>query len=874
VVTVSKDFTGSREGVKDVVGHGTHVAGTVAGRGTASKGTYTGVAKGARLAIGKVCATDTCTDEAILNGMVWAAAEVKAKIVNLSLGGSVDSDNDPLEQAVEVLTARTGTLFVAAAGNSGPTPGTVGSPASAPSALAVGAVGRTDKVSDFSSRGPVTATDHTGPYTVKPDVTAPGENIVAARAAGTLDGEATGPGKRYATLSGTSMATPHVAGAAALLAQQHPRWKAAQLKAALTATAKPARGATAHQQGAGRVDLTRAIAATVLPSTGVLDLGYTPWPHTGAGPVTRTVSYSNPGRTPVTLTLSAAINRPDGSPAPDGVFALGHRSLTIAAGGTARTTVTFRPAGQAVGAWSGRLTATTADGRTTLGTALGGYVEPEAYDVTLSGISRTGARPVTSALLIDRRTGDSRQFSTYGGTALQRVPVGRYVLFGVVDEDPSDGAPITTVEVRTLDITAATALRVDARRAVKVRTTVDRADAVPGQYLDVSATVQPANARQTVSGSVYARPGRLLAVPGGAVADTTLALQTEFVKRGTDGVKQPPTPYVYHVAAPLHAGLGGDPILRLKSSDFAEIRNTYARQSAKEQMITSAHGVVPGAGAAIGWGRLLGHLDQRTDYVTAQGVPWHSTMISTGGGDATFLDGSERAYRSGERVTDRWNAAVFSPAFRTAADRRLTREGDIISGSVSLLSDAAGHAYSTNGTDTVVSQLTRNGRRVWRGDSEEVRARVPAATATYRLETSVTHTVPWSTLSKRTTTAWTFRSGRAGGSTPVVLPLSLVRFAPPLDRLNRARKATTVTVPIRVENAPHSTASPVRTLTVQVSHDGGRTWKATPVTGSGTSWSMRVTHPRTAGPVSLRSTMTRSDGGAVTQTVHNAYLTH
>jgi hypothetical protein len=155
-------------------------------------------------------------------------------------------------------------------------------------------------------------------------------------------------------------------------------WTAAQLKAALTATAKQSSGATAYQQGTGRVDLSRAITATVLPTTGVLDFGYTPWPHTDSGPVTRPVSYTNTGRTPVTLTLSAAINQPNGVPASADVLTLAHRKLTVAAGGTARTTVTFRPAGRATGTWSGRLTATTADGRIVLGTALGAYVEPEA----------------------------------------------------------------------------------------------------------------------------------------------------------------------------------------------------------------------------------------------------------------------------------------------------------------------------------------------------------------------------------------------------------------------------------------------------------------------------------------------------------------
>ncbi|MFD1326283.1 S8 family serine peptidase, partial [Micromonospora sonneratiae] len=162
---------------------------------------------------------------------------------------------DPLEQAVNTLTAQTGTLFVIAAGNDGGE-GTVGSPGSADAALTVGAVDRDDELAEFSSRGP-----RVGDEAIKPDVTAPGVDIVAARASGTEMGEPVGDS--YVTSSGTSMATPHVAGAVALLAQQHPTWKADQLKATLVGSAKPNPGLTAFEQGAGRVDVARAITQTV-----------------------------------------------------------------------------------------------------------------------------------------------------------------------------------------------------------------------------------------------------------------------------------------------------------------------------------------------------------------------------------------------------------------------------------------------------------------------------------------------------------------------------------------------------------------------------------------------------------------------------------
>lgn len=112
----------------------------------------------------------------------------------------------------------------------------MGSPGSADAALTVGAVDKDDKLAPFSSIGP-----RTGDGAVKPDVTAPGVAITAAAAPGsTLDTRpgTPHPAPGYLQIDGTSMATPHVAGAAAILKQQHPDWKSAELKGALTASAK------------------------------------------------------------------------------------------------------------------------------------------------------------------------------------------------------------------------------------------------------------------------------------------------------------------------------------------------------------------------------------------------------------------------------------------------------------------------------------------------------------------------------------------------------------------------------------------------------------------------------------------------------------
>ena len=258
--------------------------------------------------------------------MEWAAGEVGADIVNMSLSADPTAYGGALvAQAVEDLTATYGTLFVVAAGNNG-CDACVQTPGIAPSALTVGAVDRTDQLADFSSRGPAPVT-----HALKPDLTAPGVGIVAARAAeGRLGGE--GP---YLELSGTSMATPHVAGAAALLAQARPDLTAAELKGALMSTAAPTPGLTVYEQGAGRVDVGRLMASPVLAVPGSLDFGVVE--RTDDAPAARlTVTYRNVSDEPVTLDLAAQLGENGAE-----LVTVEPARLTIPAGGTGSARVSL-----------------------------------------------------------------------------------------------------------------------------------------------------------------------------------------------------------------------------------------------------------------------------------------------------------------------------------------------------------------------------------------------------------------------------------------------------------------------------------------------------------------------------------------------------
>src|SRR5262245_26559940 len=377
-VAVSRNFTAEED--RDLVGHGTHVASIIAGSGAASSGKYKGVAPGATLISAKVCLINGCPLSSIIKGIEWASGEQGAKVVNLSLGGTDSPGVDPLEQAINELTEQYGTLFVIAAGNSG-RPGTVSSPSTADAALSVAAVDRNEAIAPFSSRGP------REDGAIKPEISAPGVGIVAALASGSNIGS---PIETfYTALSGTSMATPHVAGAAALLSQRHPEWGPHQLKAVLIGSAKRNPALSTYDQGAGRVDVANAFATQITAEPSTIGFPKALWPHDDDLPVTRTITYTNDGSSPVTLNLRIEGAGPAGIGLPAGLFTVNPATLSIAPGATASAQITADTSGNSpIGIYSGALIADV-DGRT-FTVPLAVEREAESYDVRVSHIGRNG----------------------------------------------------------------------------------------------------------------------------------------------------------------------------------------------------------------------------------------------------------------------------------------------------------------------------------------------------------------------------------------------------------------------------------------------------------------------------------------------------
>ena len=308
----------------------------------------------------------------------------------------------------------------------------------------------------FSSTGPLTNTG-----AIKPDITAPGVAITAARSQQMTSGEG-----MYRTIDGTSMATPHVSGAAAILAQRHPDWSGQQLKDALMSSSKGlADFYTPFEVGTGRVDVAAAVTNTV-QATGSGFFGNFTWPHDESDiPVDKVVTFTNPGDADATLNLAISGTGP---------FALSANSVTVPAGGNADVTVIGDPAAAEAGVRSTAYLIGTdaASGAAVTRTSLGLIKEAERYDLNIKLIDRAG-NPGKAWVVVN----ESADFWPYvlevDGEATLRLPPGTYTVESALDGpgEKADALGLTVLVEPEVELNASTDVVLDARKARRLDTT-------------------------------------------------------------------------------------------------------------------------------------------------------------------------------------------------------------------------------------------------------------------------------------------------------------------------------------------------------------------------------------------------------------------
>ncbi|MFJ2061265.1 S8 family serine peptidase [Streptomyces sp. NPDC087908] len=846
-VAEAKDFTDNANGAVDGNGHGTHVASIITGSGRASGGKYAGVAPDTRLLVGKVLNDQGGgTESQIIAGMEWATAR-GARIVSMSLGAEPTDGTDAMSQAVNTLTASSDALFVISAGNRGATH-TVESPAAADAALAVGAVDAQDGIAAFSSQGPRVAD-----AAIKPEITAPGVGIVAARASGTSRG--TPVDDAYTALDGTSMATPHVAGAAALLAQQHPEWNADRLKAVLTSTAKPTPGTGVFAQGAGRVDLVRAARQQVSAAQGSVS-SYLRWPHTA--PTTRTVAYENRGSEPVTLDLAAAL---EGQNTP-ALVTVQPSHMTIPAHGTGEARLTIDAAAAQPGTYGGVLTASSADERVVVRTALSFMVEDEVYDTTMRLIDRAGRDlALGGARLLNLETGERFSPRLKNGQLVARVPKGRYSVEAMIYTDSDEGVQDITLESRPdVRIEGNTSLSFDARAGEAVTATVKEAKTSPeARWLGVYQTV--AGVVDEFDGFAVRPQVGMYAVPSAPVTDRPYKFRHIAI---LDRPATPTAPRSGYNLALTHEGRIPEKLaFDVDTADLAAVRVRYHSQGDATKGLRSNLFQLDGSPRFLGGGYEIDLPAERIEYFTSG--TW-SSFVDTG---TSWETDAPSRYAAGKTRVQEWNKAAIGPwaeAFRC--------EGSLVFGSGAFSPSAEGHVANAFDYTGSVS-LRRDGVEVAESGDTSLAFfdGLPPEEARYTLNLQARPDMSATDLASRVEAEWGFASAQSRNDCeqPEPLPLLNVRIGADFDLENSALAGRPLPLTIGVERAGEP-ARDVRAMTVELSRDEGISWQRLDTRARGEKFTA-VVPPSTKGTgyISLRVKVADHGGNTLKQTVIRAF---
>ncbi|MCX4785022.1 S8 family serine peptidase [Streptomyces sp. NBC_01221] len=873
-VAAAKNFTDSRS-TDDRVGHGTHTASTVGGSGAASDGRKKGVAPGTSLLIGKVLNDSGYGQSSwIIAGMQWAVGQ-QADVVSMSLGNPAIGDcTDPLAEAAKQLSQNTHTLFVVAAGNAGSGIETVSSPGCAPGVLTVGAVDRDDTTAWFSSRGPVAVT-----HTLKPEIAAPGVDISAANAGGRGV-------YAYQTMSGTSMATPHVAGAAAIVRQAHPDWTAQQIKAALVSSARTGgKVAGADQTGAGVLDVSAAVHQKVLSAPAVQGGSYN-WPQDTSDRTTVQVPFTNTSAADLALSLKVSeVHGNDGSDVNSGVIKLEQGKVTVPAGATVKVPVRIDPTAHLkaaqYGAVTGRIMATGSKAHVSVPVTL--YVQPETVTLRVKVIDRNG-KPATgpsSLDLVSLDTDKGERRSNQGATEqTYSVRPGDYALAGfVATYDANNAAESIGYLARPqLRITHDTTVVLDARKAHQLSLHTDRPSTVNNTTFSYARTWDDT---WQISGSLMAGNTiqKFYADVDGRAENGTFEFRPTWRATGSeDG-----SPYVYNLSFPTRGPLQSDQVYKPEDSKLAQVTETWNAMGKEADYIDAMFIRPTGSSGNYVPVSPFGSVHvpgTRTAYYTTGDDAWyHGAMTSFP--FAAFMNDQERTYRAGERRAEEWYGGPLRPAAPRDADGKLMltaeRQGDLIGFQNALWLDGSGDHWSYGGSfgDLGNLLLKRNGEEIARSTYPYAAFKVPAEDSAYELTQNLekidTSDRNW-LRSTAVKTTWNFRSHLEPDVYSRGLPILFPAYDLPVDGMNTLPAQSGIKVGLSAEGHAGYTPGTFTAVSLSYSYDGGATWTQAPTEQQHGKWTAVLDHTGAAGKqVMLKATLTDSNGNAVTQTITRAY---
>lgn len=874
-VVAAENFSAA-DGTNDGHGHGTHVAATAAGTGDASDGLRPGVAPGADLLNGKVLDDAGFGNESgIIAGMEWAADQ-GADVISMSLGGGATDGTDPMSEAVNTISDEQDVLFVIAAGNSGPSAQSVETPGVADAALTVGAVDKESALASFSGRGP-----RVGDFAIKPDITAPGVAIVAARATGTTMG--TPVDDLYTSANGTSMATPHVAGAAAILAQQHPDWGADALKGALVTTAGPADGLTVYEQGGGELDIASAIDTDVVATPGTLNLGYFQYPHADADPVSETLTYTNHGEDAQTVNLTVNLVDEEGNPAAEGMVTVEPSTVILEPGASADVSVTVDVTVGAESLYSGAVVASTGEDEG-ISTPTGFFKEGEMFEVTIEGTQRDG-RPAGRSSMVDVvDVHDTTAYLESGigfvdGTATVRVPEGTYSVMSVIttlDEDDAFYLEQTMLGDPELEVAEDIHLVWDAREAAEI--TVDTGDGAEVQghsmaYHRAATEVGtythswtggtwPFSAAETEPATQGAFEFYTLYELGDVTADPVRWYDLVF-------------PHPDAIPADLAYTVGADDLATLDTAYHSDVPDhTYGWTRSKWR---------PYEMVAFNFLRELTVPAKQVELVTPGDTRWRQQVYAETPFTGSVME-STTTYQAGDQRDISWFASPSTPTLiegNSDTEGILpVREGDVLAMQIAEWGDAQTgeqqhYGLRDTGVDTSVFGLYQDGELVAEGERAIGEFEVAPGDSRLRIELDVAREAEWWTTSTATSTTWEFDSQST--SEPEPLPLLQVDLDIDVDLRNRAANPRDVrgpaTIGLDVRHPRGVDGAEIEGARAWTSHDDGATWIARPVRPTGDGGFEFPVDRRTGDHTSVRVEAWDVDGNTVEQEIIRAYTT-